>query len=103
MGIERVPLLAMLSAVLLSTPVLLEMERGNSDVLVLLMVCCAALLLRAPGRMREVAAGLLLAIGAWVKLYPGLLLVALIALRRWRLSSRRTSRALSLWASWSGT
>jgi hypothetical protein len=51
-----------LGVFLCSTPVVYALERGNCDLLILLPLAGAA----------------------WVKLYPGLLVLSLLALRRWR-------------------
>ena len=74
---------AMLALVLWSAPVVFAMERGSTDALVL--VCAqgtAALLCRAPRWQVELAAGFLLALAVGIKVYPVVVVVALLALRR---------------------
>jgi hypothetical protein len=71
-------------AVLMSTPVVFAMERGNCDALVLILIVAAAELIRRRSKGADVLAGLCLAVGMWIKIYPGLVLVGALALRRWR-------------------
>jgi hypothetical protein len=84
LGSSRVPLPLVLAAVLLSFPVLFEMERGNWNSLVLLLLLLAARSLRGRTLAADLAAGLCIGLAAWIKMYPGLLFLALLALRRWR-------------------
>jgi hypothetical protein len=82
LGLQRVPLAFALASVLCSTPVLFALERGNWDLLVLpcLIFSAWALQRRSPGA--DIAMGLVLALAAWIKLYPGLLVLALVIFRR---------------------
>jgi hypothetical protein len=82
LGLEPVPLTVALAAVLFSFPVVFEMERANFDVITLAALLAALPLLEKKERYREILAGCLLAVGPWVKLYPGLMGVGLIGLRR---------------------
>jgi hypothetical protein len=82
LGLGQLPVPAALALVLASTPVLFAMERGNCDLLVLGLLLPAAWLLQAKSPARDVAAGTCLALAAWIKLYPGLLIVGLLTLRR---------------------
>jgi hypothetical protein len=86
LGLTRLPLLPCLVWVLFSLPVVFEMERGQYDVLVLLLVwlgwCLAA---RSEGVKSEIAAALCLAVAVWIKVYPAPLLLGLAAGRRCRL------------------
>jgi hypothetical protein len=84
LGVSKVPLPFVLAAVLLSYPVLFEMERGNWNLLVLLLVVAAAWALRSSSLGGDYLAGLCIGVAAWIKIYPGLLLLGLLALRRWR-------------------
>jgi hypothetical protein len=84
LGIERVPLPAALACVLFSFPVVFALERANFDLITLAAILVAVLLLRRGSPFAEIAAGCILAVGPWVKIYPGLLGVALLALRRYR-------------------
>src|SRR5262249_1815210 len=79
-----VPLPFLLAALLCSWPMTFELERGNCDVLVLLLLVVAAALLRRPAGWLDVLAGAGLALATWIKVYPGLLFLGLVALRRGR-------------------
>jgi hypothetical protein len=84
-GLAGVPGPLALGAVFLSFPVMFELERGNSDVLVLMMLCIAAWAMSRDSDWGwDAAAGIALAIAMWIKIYPALLLVAPLALRRYR-------------------
>ena len=83
-GLGDVPLPLALAAVLGSTPAVMALERGQFDLLVLPGLLGAAWLLRRESRAAEGLAGVLLAAAAWLKYYPGLLALGLLALRRWR-------------------
>ncbi|MGC4122219.1 MAG: glycosyltransferase 87 family protein [Myxococcales bacterium] len=84
LGHTRLPASLVTALFLCSTPFLFSLERGNYDLLVLACILCAAPLLRGPSLGAELAAGALLAMAAWMKVYPGLLLLPLLALGRWR-------------------
>ena len=84
LGLRRVPLTMVLAAVLFSTPVLYAMERGQCDVLVLMFVLAGVALLKTEDGRAEILAGVIFALAAWVKYYPGLIGLGLIGLRRWR-------------------
>ena len=86
LGLAEIPVAVAVAAVLFSAPSLLAMERGQCDPMVIPALLLAAWLL---GRRRgefwpEVAAGGLLGATAWIKYYPGLASVALVALGRRR-------------------
>jgi len=68
------------------TPVVFAMERGNCDALVLGLIALAAIFLARKSKWGDALAGLCLAGGMWIKIYPGLVLVAALALRRWRMA-----------------
>jgi hypothetical protein len=84
LALEGLPWVMAAAAVLWSTTSLMELERGNCNVLVLGLVLAAAWALGRRGWPAELAAGVLLAGAAWVKVYPAILLGALPCLRRWR-------------------
>lgn len=84
MGLRPVPLAAVVAALACSSPALLAMERGQCDPAVIPALLAVAWLLRGRGAARDLAAGALLALAAWVKYYPGLAVVAFPALGRWR-------------------
>jgi hypothetical protein len=104
LGLPSLPLPLALALVLGSTPVLFALERGNCDLLVLGLLLAAAGLLNRPGHARQAAAGALLALAAWVKVYPAVLLPGLLALRRRRAAGwfGLTAVLLAL-ADWPGT
>jgi len=82
-----VPTMPLATALVLwSMPVLFAMERGNLDVWVLITLYLALPLLRRGGWRAETFAGLILSVGAWAKIYPGLLIFALLPFGRWRTS-----------------
>ena len=84
-GLTPLPFLLLAGAVLLSYPAMFELERGNCNGLVLLVIIGLSAL---AGRPRGWVADLLLAAGvvvaAGIKAYPGILLLGLLALRRYR-------------------
>ncbi len=74
-----------LAVTLFSMPVLFAMERGNNDVLIILIIVFVARLLRRDeSRAVDVLIGVLMAFAVWAKLYPLLLLPGLIVLGRFR-------------------
>lgn len=84
-GLTPLPFLFVAGAVLLSYPVMFELERGNCNGLVLLVIIgLAALAGRRAGGWPDLAlaAGVVLATG--IKAYPGILILGLLALRRHR-------------------
>jgi hypothetical protein len=85
LGVEQIPLPVALACVLFSGPVVFALERANFDLITLAAILLALQLDRRGGKFAEVAAGCLLAVGPWVKIYPGLIGVALFALRRYRM------------------
>lgn len=84
LGLWPVPLSFGLAAVLASAPVEYAMERGNYDLLVLPLLLTAAWALRERTAPRDAAVGVSLALATCFKVYPGLLIIALVPLRRWR-------------------
>ena len=85
LGLETVPSSLAVALILFSTPVLFAVERANYDLLIIPCVVGAAILMQRKSENADAVAALLLAIAIWAKLYPGLLLVAVLALRRWHL------------------
>lgn len=73
-----------LALILLSYPGLFTFEHGASDPLILLLMILGLAALRKKSLRWDLAAGLCLALAAWLKLYPAVLLIALLGLRRWR-------------------
>jgi hypothetical protein len=90
LGLWTPPLSLALGAVLWSAPVLFSIERGNLDVWVLITLFMAMNLMRRGDRTRrwyfEVLAGLVLAVGAWAKMYSGLFVIAVLPFGRWKAS-----------------
>jgi hypothetical protein len=84
LGLTPVPLAALAVVLAYSTPALFAMERGQSDPMVVPALAAAAWLLGRRSAGAEVAAGILLGATAWLKYYPGLAVLGLIPLRRWR-------------------
>lgn len=78
------PLPLLLAAILFSFPVLFEMERGNWNMLVLLFLLLTVAALRGRSLWCDFLAGAFTGIAAWIKIYPALFLLGLLALRRWR-------------------
>jgi hypothetical protein len=86
LGLGRLPLLPCLVWMLFSLPVVFEMERGQYDVLVLLLVWLGWRLAARSGALKsELTAALCLAVAVWIKVYPAPLLLGLAAGRRYRL------------------
>jgi hypothetical protein len=85
LSLGAIPLPFVLGTVLLSYPVMFQLERGNCDVLPLAAIAglVGALRLR-----RQLAGDLLVAfcvvLAAGIKAYPAILLLGLVALRRYR-------------------
>ncbi len=82
LNLRHVPFTLMLAAVLWSTPFLYALERGNFDILVLPPLLIAAWALRERGWWRDGVAGSCLAYAAGIKIYPVILVLGLIPLRR---------------------
>ena len=84
-GLMALPAPLSVGAVLLSLPVIFAMERGQCDALVLLLLLIAAFaMVRDKGLGWELVAGIALAVALWIKIYPAALLLAPLALRRYR-------------------
>lgn len=74
-----------LGLVLISTPVLFTIERGNCDSLVLLSIILGAASLRLPGSIwRDLALGVCVAVASWVKIYPTIIIMGLLVICEWR-------------------
>src|SRR5262249_18546820 len=82
LGLWDVPLPFVLAAVFCSTPVIFALERGNCDILVLLLIILAAAALRGSSVYRDLAVGACLGLAIWLKVYPAMLVLGLLALRR---------------------
>jgi hypothetical protein len=87
LGLWQMPLGCALAAILASYPILFEMERGNCNLLALLFMIGALWAMSRTTLIRDLVAGLCLAMAAWVKIYPGILLLALLFFRRWRVAA----------------
>lgn len=84
--IAPVPLVLMWAAVLASTPVILEMERGNCNVLALILLVVSIVLIdRKPSLAMDIVAAICLAFAIWIKSYIVFAPLAIIAARRYRL------------------
>jgi hypothetical protein len=84
LALSAVPLPFVLGAVLCSFPITFALERGNCDLLVLLLLVPAACALRQRSAWRDVVAGACLGLAPWIKVYAAFLVLSLPALRRWR-------------------
>jgi hypothetical protein len=84
LGLAALPLPLVLAAVLCSTPLCFGLERGSCDLLVLPPLVAAAWALRRRSPGHDLLAGGGLALATAIKVYPGLLILSLLALRRWR-------------------
>lgn len=84
LGLERLPALVALALVLFSFPAIFTLERSNFDLITLAVLLVTLPLFRRSSPRAEFIAGCILAIGPWVKLYPGIMGLGLIATRRWR-------------------
>jgi hypothetical protein len=82
LGLWRVPPPLAVAAVLLCTPVTFALERGQFDVVPLVLLMGAAWAVRRGARWGDVAAGLAVAIAAYLKSYPLLVLPAFFLWRR---------------------
>jgi hypothetical protein len=85
LGLGRAPFPLVLAAVLFSFPVLFELERANFDLITLVAILGCSGIAQRQFRHADLLGGVVLSVGPWVKLYPGLLAVSLVALRRWRM------------------
>ncbi len=85
LDLARLPLVFAVGAALCSMPVLFATERGQGDAICLAMIITAALLWRRRSSWwTDAAVGTCLAVAAWVKVYPVILLPALLVLGRRR-------------------
>jgi hypothetical protein len=84
LGLSPVPLPFALAVVLASTPVTYALERGNYDLLIVPLLLGAAWALQKQSIGRDAFAGSCLALATCFKVYPALLIVALLPLRRAR-------------------
>lgn len=84
LGLWLVPLPALAVALIYSTPAVLAMERGQCDPLVIPAMLAVAWLAREGSTRRQLMAGGLLGVTAWIKYYPGLAVFGLLALGRWK-------------------
>ena len=82
LGLGEIPLAWVVVAVLYATPSLFAMERGQSDPMVILPLMLASWLLVRQEAGADVVAGVVLGATSWLKYYPGLTVVALVALSR---------------------
>ncbi|HEY6560786.1 MAG TPA: glycosyltransferase family 87 protein [Polyangiaceae bacterium] len=84
LGAEAIPPSLAIAAVLFSFPVVFQLERANFDLWTLAAMLLAFPLFAKRTPRAEFLAGVLLAVGPWVKLYPGIMGLGLLATRRWR-------------------
>ncbi len=84
LGLCPVPLTVIIAALIYSTPALMAMERGQCDPLVIPAILVVSWLARSGGTRKQLVAGGLLGVTAWLKYYPGFAVFGLLALRRWK-------------------
>lgn len=82
LGLQPVSFPAAAALTLYSFPALFALERSNFDLITLMVIVAAWALFRWKSAAGDGVGGALLAIGPWVKIYPGLLGVGLFGLRR---------------------
>jgi Glycosyltransferase family 87 len=82
LGLTPIPWAAGVAVPLWSFPVVFAMERGNTDLLVVLLILASVRLGKTPASWASLAAGAVLGLAALLKLYAGLLLAALLLARR---------------------
>lgn len=82
LGLEKPPPTLAILAVLVSFPVIFQLERSNFDLITLAVLLLSLPLLSREKPLPDFVAGCLLAVGPWVKLYPGLMGLGLLSLRR---------------------
>jgi hypothetical protein len=80
----EIPPIVSVVMILYSTPVLFAMERAQYDPLSLLFILAALPLLNHSSKWLQFLAGAILCLAPWTKVYPGLIFVGLIGLKRWR-------------------
>ncbi|MGB7160518.1 MAG: glycosyltransferase family 87 protein [Tepidisphaeraceae bacterium] len=82
LNLARLPLVFVVGAVLCSMPAIFAIERGQGDAICLLMIVLAAVAVhRRESWGRDIVIGTCLAVAAWVKIYPAILIPGLLALR----------------------
>jgi hypothetical protein len=84
LGLYPLPWTLVAGAVVLSTPMLFMLERGNTDIIVVAAIALAALALKQRGWGNDLLVALCIAVAAWTKVYPAMLVAALLPLRRTR-------------------
>jgi hypothetical protein len=84
LGLGRFPAFTAIALILFSFPAIFTLERSNFDLITLAVMLAALPLFRHGGPRAQFVAGCLLAVGPWVKLYPGIMGLGLVAVRRWR-------------------
>jgi hypothetical protein len=83
-AVGQLPASLAIALVLFSSPVIFQLERANFDLITLAAILIALPLFRRETAATDFLAGCVLAVGPWVKLYPGLMSLGLLALRRWK-------------------
>lgn len=83
LGLSPIPVTTAIAAIGFSTPVVFAMERGNYDLVTVPLVIAALAIMKKKTWWADVLGGAILAIAPWAKIYPGLLGVGLVGLRRW--------------------
>ena len=84
LSLAPIPLTLALAVIAYSTPFVFAMERANCDLLIIPLLVAACFLMKRRSTVEELVAGTLLALAVWTKVYPGLMVVGLLSLRRVR-------------------
>jgi hypothetical protein len=98
--LEAIPLSVCAAALLCSMPVMFALERGNWDLMLVPPLLGLAWGLSGRSPRHDAVAGLCLTLMAWVKIYPIFLLIAPLALRRWRVVAVFAAGCLALAIAW---
>ena len=98
--LEAIPLSLRVAGLVCSMPVMFALERGNWDLMLAPPLLGLAWGLSGRSPRRDAVAGLCLTLMAWIKIYPLLLLVAPLALRRWRVVGVFAVSSLALAIAW---
>jgi len=84
LNINKIPLLFIIVLMLFSYPIVFAMERGNFDLVVIPFLLLSIWLFQKDRKSLDILSGIVLSVIPWLKVYPGLLVLGLIALKKWR-------------------
>lgn len=86
LGLTVIPASMAIAMVVFSAPVLFAMERANYDMLIVPLLVLGLVIARQTFAEAVLVGAFFIALAIWLKLYPILLLIGLVAARRWRLT-----------------